>query len=229
MGWDALRKRGSLKGTVMRPQRLNLGCGTSAVSGWVNIDRSPGMLLDRVRPLKRLLRKANVLSEAHMAEWPLGISRIDVRKGLPYPDGAVDAIYSSHMLEHIYLNEAKVLLSEAFRVLRPGGVIRLALPDAERLVRSFLEDVDRDPAQSALRFNAGLWTYPSERPAAPARLAAIFGANVHRWQPTEGLTRSMLQEAGFQEIERRNYREGLLPDLERVEHREQSFFLEAVR
>src|SRR5450631_1077887 len=109
--------------------RINLGSGFQAVSGWVCIDRSPSVLLSRVPLVKRALRRMGILSEAHMTAWDPAIQRHDIRS-LPYADGSVDAIYSSHALEHIYLGEARQVLADSARVLRPGGMIRLALPDA---------------------------------------------------------------------------------------------------
>src|SRR5687767_10047258 len=84
------------------PDRLNLGCGLNSIDGWENLDRSPGLILDRAYPLKRLLHRAGLLTSEHMTRWPRNIRIHDVVKGLPYADASVSAIYSSHMLEHLY-------------------------------------------------------------------------------------------------------------------------------
>jgi len=54
---------------------LNLGWGIHAPDGWVNIDRSPNLLLDRLRFAKPILHKAGVLSDAHMVSWPRNIDK----------------------------------------------------------------------------------------------------------------------------------------------------------
>lgn len=59
---------------------------------------------------------------------------------LPFADGMVDNIYCSHVIEHVTDETAGRFLSEASRVLRPGGVLRIATPDA-----SFLWHVSRFP------------------------------------------------------------------------------------
>lgn len=53
--------------------RLNLGCGFQAPDGWVNIDKSLNLLLDRVYPIKKVLRAAGFLTQDHMVRWPKNI------------------------------------------------------------------------------------------------------------------------------------------------------------
>jgi len=67
-----------------------------------------------------------------MMPWDRTIRRFDIVKGLPYAARSVDAIYSSHTLEHLYLDDARKVLEECQRVLKPGGCLRVALPDGER-------------------------------------------------------------------------------------------------
>lgn len=211
----------------MEHPRINVGCGLNAPEGWLNVDRSPNLVLDRVRPVKVLLRRLGVLSEAHMAAWPRNIVRLDVRKGLPYPDGSFEGVYSSHMLEHLYFDQAQAVLREFRRVLRPGGIVRLALPDATRLARDLLEAVD-DP-EAGLSFNDGLAAHPLEAPGRAHRLLAPFVGNVHRWQPVPALVIHMLTDAGFVGARTRGYLEGDLLDLVAVESRADSLFVEATR
>jgi predicted SAM-dependent methyltransferase len=59
----------------------------------------------------------------------------DAKAGIPYPTGSVDAIYSSHMLEHLTYAEGQSLLKECRRVIRPDGAMRLIVPDAGLLQR----------------------------------------------------------------------------------------------
>lgn len=62
-----------------------------------------------------------------MADYP-HIDSHDVTK-LPYVDGAVDLIYSSHLIAYFDREEIIPILQEWERVLRPGGILRLATPD----------------------------------------------------------------------------------------------------
>ncbi len=210
-----------------RPVRVNLGCGPMAPAGWINIDGSPNVLLDRVRVVKRALRMLGVLSDAHMTSWPDEIVHFDVRKPLPFEAGSVECIYSSHLLEHLYLCDAQAVLGESRRVLATGGVLRLALPDAEQLAADLLNGVTDGTDDPGLYFNRRLWAHPLMRPSRRQKIASLFGGSTHRWQPTRSLVTSLLKEAGFTRVWECRFLQGNLPDLATVEHREESFFLEA--
>lgn len=56
-----------------------------------------------------------------------------------FADGSVNEIYASHVLEHLgYQNEVETALAGFFRVLTPGGGLRLSVPDLERLSQLFM-------------------------------------------------------------------------------------------
>lgn len=95
---------------------LNLGCGRRFHPAWTNIDfTSTG---DSV------------------------IAR-DLTKGIPYPDRSFDVVYSSHVLEHFSKTNAKSFLDECYRVLRPEGVIRIAVPDLEQIAKTYLNSLEQ--------------------------------------------------------------------------------------
>jgi SAM-dependent methyltransferase len=214
-----------------RPLMVNLGSGPHGPESWVNLDRSPTMLLRHTPRVARALRRLNVIGDQHLVPWDDHIVRQDLTKRLPFADGTVDAVYSSHFFEHIYLAEAQAILKECHRVLKPGGVLRLALPDGEAWARELIEAGDDPAGQSGRRYHARLGSHPEERPAGKRALTFRIGGHIHRWQPTRGLVRAMLVEAGFaaDEVSDRKFREGDLPELDVIETREESFFTEARR
>ena len=103
-----------------RPALLNIGCGSHFHGDWVNLDVAP--------------RDSAVLAH-DVTQHPL-----------PFADGTFDAVYHSHVLEHLPKTEAPVFLKECLRVLKPGGVLRIAVPDLERICRLYLEFLDRADA-----------------------------------------------------------------------------------
>src|SRR3982751_3382986 len=111
---------------------INLGCGTTPAEGWVNLDRSPGLELRRLPASVRAALARFGISESTV-DWPENVRRVDATRGLPFGPDSVDAIYSSHMLEHLSLGDADLVLVECRRVLKPGAVLRLALPDLRSL------------------------------------------------------------------------------------------------
>jgi len=89
--------------------------------------------------VRRVLRALRVLPrEKFDVPWSSDILIHDVRKPLPFPNSLFDAIYASHLLEHLNLEEGKRLLRECFRVLQPKGVPRMVVPDLEAIVREYL-------------------------------------------------------------------------------------------
>lgn len=113
--------------------KLNIGCGTSGIAGWCNIDNSPTVLLSRIPLGRRLFRTP---------AWPPDVRRIDVVRGLPFADSSVSYIYSSHLLQGLIYKDSLFVIKESLRVLRPGGVLRIAVPNLERVINDYLADRD---------------------------------------------------------------------------------------
>jgi predicted SAM-dependent methyltransferase len=64
----------------------------------------------------------------------------DARRGLPFEDDSVRAIFTEHVLEHLdYTEEVPSFLSHCLRVLEPGGLLRIVVPDAERYLRAYVQ------------------------------------------------------------------------------------------
>ena len=61
----------------------------------------------------------------------------DLRTGIPFPDETVKKIYSSHLFEHLSYREISQLLSECIRVLMPGGVFSICVPDARLYLQAY--------------------------------------------------------------------------------------------
>lgn len=124
--------------------RLNICCGANVFPNWLNVDNT-----DVEQDYLRHLRDAPdgfVWPEPQrkLAEWvkagkPLDFMRHDVRKGLPWPDESVTAIYIGQAIEHFNRRtEAPALLKECRRVLKTGGVIRLTTPSLGKLVEAYV-------------------------------------------------------------------------------------------
>src|SRR5690349_21176406 len=94
---------------------LNLGCGASFHSSWANVDV--------------------------VARDPTVICH-DLRNPLPFAAGAFEVVYHSHVLEHLSREQARFLIAECFRVLRPGGFLRVAVPDLETICRLYLTHLE---------------------------------------------------------------------------------------
>jgi SAM-dependent methyltransferase len=90
---------------------LNLGCGSTFHPAWVNLDVAP--------------------VDASILQW-------DVKRGLPFEDEAFDAVYCSHVLEHLAREDAHRFVADCFRVVKRGGTARFVVPDLEGITREYL-------------------------------------------------------------------------------------------
>ncbi|HEY0592024.1 MAG TPA: methyltransferase domain-containing protein [Thermoanaerobaculia bacterium] len=86
---------------------LHLGSGGHRLDGWINADLIPGAETDLV---------------------------LDIRSGLPFRSATLRWIHSEDVLEHLSQDDARTLIREAFRVLSPGGAMRLVTPDLRAIV-----------------------------------------------------------------------------------------------
>jgi SAM-dependent methyltransferase len=124
---------------------LNLGCGTKVSShpDVTNIDWSIYLRL-RKNPVLRHVTPLVVSGERRkrFLALPDNILVHDLARGIPFPDRSVDAVYHSHTLEHLDRQSARGFLKEVLRVLKPGGIHRIVVPDLERLCRAYVNHID---------------------------------------------------------------------------------------
>jgi predicted SAM-dependent methyltransferase len=74
--------------------------------------------------------------------WPGVDICWDVTKGIPLPSASMRGIYSEHCVEHLELDQADALFAEMFRLLAPGGTLRVIVPDGELYARRYVEHID---------------------------------------------------------------------------------------
>ena len=130
---------------------LNLGSSARVAPGWNNVDSSWLLRLARRPRLAALLHKVGLVSDYRydrLRQLDRDVVCWDLRGGIPFADGTFDVVYHSHVLEHIRREAASAFLVECRRVLRPGGILRVVVPDLEQLSRDYLEVVQRLPDQA---------------------------------------------------------------------------------
>lgn len=70
------------------------------------------------------------------------IIRCDLAQGIPLPDESCDVVYHAHVLEHFAKGDGRKFMTECFRVLKKGGIMRVAVPDLEGIVREYIQNLD---------------------------------------------------------------------------------------
>lgn len=210
--------------------KLHLGCGSTVVPGWVNIDKSPSILLGRVPGLRSALAVARVLTrDQTRAVFPAGIVRADVRGGLSYPDESVAYVYSSHMIQHMSRWQGLELVRECRRVLERGGVLRLATPNFEAMMTAYIRGWSRNGEPPADAVMSGLGHFVDQPGTRSSMiLRRLFTAPTQWLYDATSLTR-LLNEGGFPDVEIRKFRESALPEIDQLEHREGGLYAEARR
>jgi len=162
--------------------KLNLGCGDVVMPGWINIDRRDDV--------------------------PNIDINYDLSQPLPFRDDTVDFIFNEHFLEHLSPAEGLVFLKECKRCLKPGGVLRVAMPHIKPVVdRYYNNDVESDWARQM-----GVQT--------KAELVNIgFKYWGHQWLYDEAELERRLKEAGFEKIEHKPINQSTYPELRNLETR----------
>ncbi len=185
-----------------RDLSINLGSGGRGLEDWVNVELLPAV--DTTLCL-------------------------DIRRRLPFADGSARRIFAEHVVEHLdFKEDVPRLFAEFHRVLRPGGVVRIIVPDAERFLKAYASG--DDDLWKALGWD--LQNLPDDIFTAMHAVNHIFhqsGEHLFAYDfETMGV---MLRRAGFGEVSRRAYGESGDEKLaiDQDNHAPYSLYVEAVR
>lgn len=198
------------------PVKVNAGSGLAVAPGWIQLDASfNAFAAGWPRPLLRLLWRLSDSRRWYGREEYVELLRShrfvhhQLRYGLPLPDDSVDFVYTSHTLEHLPRPVAARFVGEARRVLRPGGTLRICVPDLDFILGLF---------ESGERERALGYFFLEEFEGELGR---------HRWLYDEDSLRELLASQGFADIERRSAGVGRTPDLEILDNRpEETLYME---
>lgn len=149
------------------PFKANVGCGKEPFQGWANLDLDPESGADII--------------------W-------DITDGLPFANDTCAFIYSEHFLEHLPVQEGVHFLTECHRSLRKGGVVRIAMPSADDVVRRYHEN---DWAQQPWLEKYG-YAWIKTR---AEYINVCFREWDHQWLYDLEELQRRLREAGFEHIE----------------------------
>lgn len=196
---------------------VQYGCGMSAPPSWKNYDASPTLRFERIPVLGKLYTK-------NASRFPANVEYGDIVKGLPLPERSCAGLYSSHVLEHLALEDFRIALKHSFAVLQPGGIFRLVVPDIEVLARKYLESDDPEACEIFIRATSlGRVARPR---GAFGFIKNFFANNEHLWMwDFKSLTRE-LTAAGFVEMRRCAPGDSADPKFKLVENPER--FIDAV-
>jgi len=198
--------------------KVNLGCGLRCLPNWINIDGSLTALFSskRFSFLNKLLYHLAGSSEYYsFEEFDTIIKKnklhfYDLRKGIPLLTGSIDVLYTSHFLEHINKNDAKNFIKECYRVLKPGGLLRVVVPDLDMAFKMYKEGKAEEMLDS--------FFYTSD----------IYDFHMHKYNYNFKTLGILLKNAGFSDIQKKSYQKGKCPDINFLDiYPEHSLYVEA--
>jgi predicted SAM-dependent methyltransferase len=209
--------------------RINVGCGQTPTKGWMNFDNSLSLRLSKLPFLPEILLRVGLLGKNQYQFISFAransIEYGDVTTGLPLPDRSVDVLYTSHMLEHLDQEEAVNFLREARRILRSGGVIRIAVPDISKQVQKYIKSNDADAFISATHL-----TQPRPRTMMERLRILLVGTRHHQWMyDGKSLSRLLLKQGFSDPIVMKAGESGIEnpQDLDLSERASESVYVEA--
>ncbi|MBN1126260.1 MAG: methyltransferase domain-containing protein [Sedimentisphaerales bacterium] len=212
---------------------LNLGCGVkvSHHPDVTNIDWSIYLRIRR-NPILRALTPIFVRGYRlhNLQSLPGNIMVWNLSKGIPFTSNSVDAVYHSHLLEHLDRDIAEVFLKEIYRVLKPGGIQRIVVPDFEMLCRRYLQHIHEceicadeidghdhfigDILEQCVRKESSKKS--PQRPLQRWIEKILLGdarrrGETHQWMYDRFNLHSSLHDAGFSGVYLQNYNTSLIP------------------
>jgi predicted SAM-dependent methyltransferase len=172
--------------------KLHIGCGQVKLAGWINIDE---FLHPGITDLQ-----------------------LDITKGLPYADNSGSLIYHEHFLEHLTLEDGFQFLKECYRVLKSGGVMRIAMPSLDTIIEKYYlknwkeQDWLKLPEYQFIQTRAEM-------------INIAFRWWGHQWLYDREELNRRLREAGFTIIREVEWGKSHIPELNNLETRRDSLLI----
>lgn len=204
----------------METLRLNLGCGHVQPSGWINADGSiRAWLATHLGWLDQIGVRLGLLPPTEFSRETVYVS---LHKPLPWATASASCIYMGEVLEHFTRADGERLLAECRRVLAPGGVLRVRVPDHARFWRNYLTEYDAMRAKPKAEWSTAhtRWTEMFFRDICVRRPGLKSVGHYHKWMYDDVSLILTLEHVGFKQVERRAAWESAIADIRSVETRD---------
>lgn len=193
--------------------KLHLGCFNKIVDGWYNTDVTAHIFISKIPCAAALIHFLGKMTDQRYEEHKVGLFKkvnyLNVAKKFSFKSNSVEAIFSSHIIEHLSPRVAEHMLSESLRVLTSEGICRVVAPSLELAISSYTE---KDP-EKALNM---IFEHDHANPK-----------NQHQWMYTGSSLVQLMEKVGFVDVQIASFGEGNLPDLKKLDNRpENSIYVE---
>lgn len=180
---------------------VQYGCGQIASDEWLNFDVSPTLRLQKI-PLLRLF-----LKPYFDVNFPKNVKYGNIVKGLPcISKDSCDAVFCSHVLEHLSLKSCRIALKNTYKILKPGGVFRVILPDLWPCVEKYIKEFEQKDTNASINFiNCTMMGTEKRLYGLKSFLKTNYGSEAHLWMWDKYSFAEEIRKAGFKIIKPYNF------------------------
>lgn len=184
-------RSGELSQAIKATPRLHLGCGQIIATGYINVDN---LMITRSEPNDAATGSSNPDTRYYL--------QCDITQQLQLAQNSLHTIYSSHFLEHLDYSQANALLEQCFQALKPGGCLRLVVPDFQLWCRNYLRH-----ANNFFRWYRGNFLGESWDPVQThcTTFNGLIYGHGHKSMVDLETLRSKLERAGFASVSRQQW------------------------
>lgn len=201
--------------------KLNLGCGHVQPAGWTNVDGSNRAWIASTLPwLDRTLVAVGLFPPT---EFNGKTVFANLLKRFPWNDASAQAVYMGEILEHFTPAEADWIVSESFRVLAPGGIVRIRVPDHAQFWSNYVNEYNaiKQLPREQWTLDHTRWTrmYFGDICVRRPNIWQSMG-HFHKWMYDDVSLTMLLESKGFRNVERAAFHESAIPGITEVEARD---------
>jgi len=204
------------------PDHLHLGFGLTAPDSWLNVDGSWQVSLVRRPLLKKSLVVMSLLSRKQAEiPWKSQVIRLNLSRPLPFADEQFSVSYSSHLLEHLYFDDALALLKGCYRVLQPGGICRAVVPDLYAIAKRYIHQRELGIPDASIHFMEELMVHDKRvNTGLLGTFYRLTGFHQHKWMYDAESLQQLFLAAGFSNTRQAEYLDSRISRIREVEKAE---------
>ena len=181
----------------MKKIYVHYGSGTSAPTDWINFDSSPTLRIQKTIIIGRLFKRfLNVV-------FPQNVLLGDIVNGLRITDNSCDGIFCSHVLEHLCHADLIIAINNTYKMLKPGGIFRMVLPDMEFYCNEYLSSLKNNKSDACFKLmQDSLLGSKNRKKGFLNFIQSFYGNANHLWMWDYNSLSNVLLDAGFKKIRR---------------------------
>jgi predicted SAM-dependent methyltransferase len=169
-------------------KNYHIGCGFVIGKSWLNYDNSLFLLIDKIPILNKIFRN-------NKNKFPKDAKYGNIVNNKFCNENSADNIYCCDVLEHVPLYDGRKMLRNIYKMLKPGGVLRIVVPSLESRVEQYNKSKDGNLFMKSLGC-----VMEDENNNLLKKVKFLFGGSRHKWMFDHKSLYSELKNSGFDNI-----------------------------